>query len=188
MSDFNNRPDHLIAIIKHRLNVPGELGYLHLAQIDPEGRYARVFYHPPPAHKEVELRIPFDPPVRNNREIKERLFAWRAEAIQHFRPVRGIGPARIDNQPRSPVVDYYSPPALFPFTIPVVLLLSVLLFTLVGWGHYAELFREKIREKLGIYIIPTAGIFAGLMVSTVSHGVARRGELTRSTWSSSLCT
>lgn len=86
-SEYNARPDHLTAILKHKFNIPGNLGWLHIAQVDPEGRFILMFYHPPPSGKEVRFEIPLDPPVKSVFEIKPRLNAWRAEALQHYKVV-----------------------------------------------------------------------------------------------------
>lgn len=41
----------------------------------------------------------------------------------------------------------------------------MLLFALLGWGYYADLFRAKITELGGRHLLPGAAIFAALMVS-----------------------
>lgn len=85
--EFNGRPDHLIAIIKQRLKIPGNLGHLYIAILEPRGRHCVVFYHPPPSHKEIRLEIPFDPPVQGYEDARARLYQWRHDALVHFKPV-----------------------------------------------------------------------------------------------------
>ena len=54
---------------------------------DPEGKFILLFYHPPPEGKEVRFEIPLNPPVKTVFEIKPRLNAWRAEALQEYKVV-----------------------------------------------------------------------------------------------------
>jgi len=85
--EYNQRPDYLTAILKHKFKISGNLGYLHIAQIDPQGKHILVLYHPPPSNEEVELKIPLDPPVKSLFEIRPRLAEWKRDAFQHFQVV-----------------------------------------------------------------------------------------------------
>ena len=85
--DYNQRPDYLVAILKHKFNIPGNLGYLHIAQIDPQGKYILMLYHPPPKGEEVEFKIPLDPPVKSLFEIRPRMAEWKYNAFQHYQVV-----------------------------------------------------------------------------------------------------
>ena len=87
ITEYNARPDYLTAILKHKFGVKGHLGYLHIAQIDPQGKHILVLYHPPPSGDEVEFKIPLDPPVKTLFEIRPRMHEWRYAAFQHFQVV-----------------------------------------------------------------------------------------------------
>lgn len=87
ITEYNARPDYLTAILKHKFGLKGHLGYLHIAQIDPQGKHILVLYHPPPSGDEVEFKIPLDPPVKTLFEIRPRMHEWRYAAFQHFQVV-----------------------------------------------------------------------------------------------------
>ena len=88
ISEFNRRPDHLTAILKHGKGLKGHLGYLYIATIAHGGDHVLIMYHPPPEEKEVQYKLTFDPPTKSVFEVRSRLYAMRREALQVYRVVR----------------------------------------------------------------------------------------------------
>jgi hypothetical protein len=81
-----------MAIVKSRLpddpKTQGHLGDLYIMDVDKEGAYLRIALRPPPSGEEVEVKIPFDPPVKSGWDVRPRLFAWRAEVQRKYNIVR----------------------------------------------------------------------------------------------------
>lgn len=90
-----------------------------------------------------------------------------------------VRPGAITNvQPSHPRITYFSPPSLFPCTVPLILALSVLFFALFGRGHLADSFRTKIAEFGGRGLLPCATAFAGLIVSLQEADLRYRSSIT----------
>lgn len=108
----------------------------------------------------------FDPPVEDGFEARKRLFEWRDKAFEHFDVVRSYQAYwRVANrQPEMPAITYFSPPALFPLTLPILLALSVQMFALFGSGSYADTFRQKIAAWGGKGLLPGSAVVAGFIV------------------------
>jgi hypothetical protein len=63
-----------------------------------------------------------------------------------------------------PAITYFSAPALFPYTLPIIIALSVQMFALFGSGYYADKFREKIAAWGGNGLLPGSAVVAGFIV------------------------
>jgi hypothetical protein len=53
---------------------------------------------------------------------------------------------------------------MFPYTLPIMLALSVQMFALFGTGFYAEAFRQKIVSWGGKGLLPGSAVLAGFIV------------------------
>ncbi|ORX35331.1 hypothetical protein BD324DRAFT_652465 [Kockovaella imperatae] len=154
---YNGKPDILtgeysnLTIVLKKTSERGNLGHLFITTVDPQGHYVSLLVHPPPEHESREVRIQFDPPLKSPWEVKAIFEQWEAEAKRNFKIP--------DNLP----INYYSPPPLFPMTVPVIIGLSALIFADMGRGHYAEMFRAWIVRVFGKYMIRGAEIFAAFM-------------------------
>lgn len=69
-------------------------------------------------------------------------------------------------QPERPKIDYYSPPPLFPYVLPLIAAESLLAFAVFGWGSLADRFRGLIQHYGGPYMLSVAQGFFALMVRT----------------------
>lgn len=67
-----------------------------------------------------------------------------------------------------PAITYYSPPALFPYTLPIMAALGVQMFALFGSGYYADTFRQKIVSWGGKGLLPGSAVLAGFIVCPLS--------------------
>jgi hypothetical protein len=70
-------------------------------------------------------------------------------------------------QPETPAITYYSRPAPFPYTLPLLGATSALLFALFGSGYYADAFREKLNSWGGRGLLPGSAVLAGVIVCFV---------------------
>ncbi|CAK9785314.1 hypothetical protein CC85DRAFT_288823 [Cutaneotrichosporon oleaginosum] len=154
---LNNQPDVLTAIVKSRLpddpRTKGHLGDLYIMDVDTDGHWVRLALRPPPTREEVEVKIPFDPPVKTGWDVRPRLFAWRAEARRKY------------NIPEHPTVDYFKRPPMFPFTLPLggSLLVLLVLFFGEGKSQLIDDARQWIGERAGFSTITICTWFAAFM-------------------------
>ncbi|KAL7420129.1 hypothetical protein Q5752_005095 [Cryptotrichosporon argae] len=142
---FNNQPDMLTAIVKHRTSTRGHLGDVLIQSFDPEGKFATLELRPPPAWSTpVTLELPFDPPLTSAWHVRPTLKRWRDEAYAKY------------NVPATPPLTYYSSPTLLPLALPALVGLAVLAFALYGTGETARAFRAWVDGTLGNLALPAA--------------------------------
>ena len=70
--------------MKHRTDIKGHLGHLHIASIDPEGTHILLFCHPPPIHDILKVEVKLEPALKSPWELKPTLERWEVLAKKHF--------------------------------------------------------------------------------------------------------
>ncbi|RSH85063.1 uncharacterized protein EHS24_006653 [Apiotrichum porosum] len=151
ITTFNAQQDVLVAIVKDRTDIKGNVGELYIQQFDPNGAWVQIAYHPPPNEKRVEHKIPIDPPLQSPFEAQLRLTKWKIEAYNKFKV------------PLIPRVYYFKLPNIFPFVAPAVIMLGALFFTLWGTGSHADWLREWVATNIGSKFTLWAAYFAAAM-------------------------